>query len=134
VRHSEQNASKSGAVHFLQIWILPAKTGTAPSYEQTAFSEADKRGKLRLVGSPDGAEGSVTIHADARLYATVLERGEKVEHAVRAGRHAWIHVATGSVRVGDVTLHAGDGASTSDASVLSFEGVERAEVLLFDLG
>lgn len=133
VRHSEYNASKSEPVHFLQIWILPGKPGIAPGYEQKAFSEADKRGKLRLVASPDGRDGSVTVHTDARLYATLLGAGEKVEHTLPAGRHAWIHVARGQVKVNGEALGEGDGASTSDAGTLALEGVDGADVLVFDL-
>jgi quercetin 2,3-dioxygenase len=133
VRHSEFNASKTEAVHFLQIWILPKKEGIEPSYEQKMFPVAEKRGKLRLVVSPDGAEGSVGLTADVRLHAAVLERGEKAEHVVRKGRHAWIQVATGRVRVDGAELAEGDGASTSEPGTLSIEGEEHAEVLVFDL-
>jgi hypothetical protein len=133
VRHSEYNASKSEPVHFLQIWIIPARAGIAPGYEQTTFAAAEKQGKLRLVASPDGRDGSVTIHTDARLYATLLGAGEKVEHTVLPGRHAWVHVARGQVEVNGEALGEGDGASTSDAGALALEGVEGAEVLVFDL-
>jgi redox-sensitive bicupin YhaK (pirin superfamily) len=134
VRHSEYNASKSEEVHFLQIWIQPARQGIAPGYEQKTFPEADKRGRLRLVASQDGREGSVTIHADASLYATVLGDGERLQHAVPAGRHAWIHVARGQARVNGEALRAGDAVSTSDAGTLTLEGVGHAELLVFDLG
>ena len=133
VRHSEFNASKTDPVHFLQIWILPSTQGTAPSYAQKLFPDSDKQGKLRLVVSPDGADGSVTLSQDVRLYAAVLAGGEKVEHVVRPGRHAWIQVTSGKVRVGADTLEAGDGAATSDPGSLALEGEERAEVLVFDL-
>ena len=133
VRHSEFNASKTEFVHFLQIWILPERGGIAPSYEQKTFADAEKRDRLRLVASPDAAEGSVTLHANARIFATLLGAGAKVEHTVAAGRHAWIQVVKGAIRVGDALLHAGDGASTSDAGVLALVGVESAEALVFDL-
>jgi redox-sensitive bicupin YhaK (pirin superfamily) len=133
VTHSEKNGSGSELVHFLQIWIIPTKRGIAPGYEQKAFTPEEKRGRLRLVASPDGAEGSVTIHTDARVYATLLEGGAKVEHVVPSGRHAWVHVARGKVRVGDLTLEAGDGVSTSDAGPIALEGIDGAEVLVFDL-
>jgi hypothetical protein len=120
-------------VHFLQIWILPERGGIAPSYEQKTFADAEKRDRLRLVASPDAAEGSVTLHANARIFATLLGAGAKVEHTVAAGRHAWIQVVKGAIRVGDALLHAGDGASTSDAGVLALVGVESAEALVFDL-
>jgi redox-sensitive bicupin YhaK (pirin superfamily) len=132
VRHSEYNASKTEGVHFMQIWIEPDRRGITPSYEQKTFSEADKRGKLRLVASPDGRDGSVTVHADARLYATALGRGETVTHAIPAGRHAWLQVARGRVLVNGQALEAGDGAS-SDEGTLTIEGADGAEVLVFDL-
>jgi redox-sensitive bicupin YhaK (pirin superfamily) len=133
VRHSEYNGSKTDPVHFLQIWILPSRPGLAPGYEEKRFTEADRRATLRLVASSDGGGGSVTVHADVRLYATVLEAGEKVEHVVRPGRHAWVQVAKGKAKVGGTVLEAGDGASTSDAGSLTLEGLEHAEALLFDL-
>jgi redox-sensitive bicupin YhaK (pirin superfamily) len=133
VRHSEFNASKTDPVHFLQIWILPSKEGIPPSYAQQMFPESKKRGNLRLVVSPDGSDGSVTLAQDVRAYAAVLERGEKVEHLVRPGRHAWIQVAIGRVRLAEAALAEGDGASTSDRGPVTLEGEERAEVLVFDL-
>ncbi|HEX7670325.1 MAG TPA: pirin family protein [Polyangiaceae bacterium] len=133
VRHSEFNASKTDPVHFLQIWILPSKQGTVPSYAQKLFPDSEKQGRLRLVVSPDGADGSITLSQDVRLYATVLAEGEKVAHVVRPGRHAWIQVTSGKVSVGADTLEAGDGASTSDPGALALKGEERAEVLVFDL-
>ncbi|HVJ90271.1 MAG TPA: pirin family protein, partial [Labilithrix sp.] len=99
VRHSEFNASKTEAVHFLQIWILPSERGIAPSYEQKNFTRDDKRGRLRTIASPDGRDGSVTVHADAIVYTGLLARGEKADLALRVGRHAWVHVARGNVRL-----------------------------------
>jgi redox-sensitive bicupin YhaK (pirin superfamily) len=134
VRHSEFNGSEREGVHFLQIWLLPAQQGLSPGYEQKAFSDAEKRGRLRLVASPDAAGGSITLHADAKLCASILAAGEKVEHTVVLGRHAWIQVVRGTVKVGTAELHTGDGASTSDAGPLAIEGVDASEVLVFDLG
>src|SRR5262249_61188472 len=97
--HSEYNASEDEPVHFLQIWILPSKRGLQPGYEQKAFSDADKRGKLRLIASDDGRDGSVTIHSDARVYAGVFGRGDTAELAVPARRGAWVHVASRKIRL-----------------------------------
>jgi redox-sensitive bicupin YhaK (pirin superfamily) len=133
VRHSEFNASKTELVHFLQIWIIPAKNGIAPSYEQKTFTDDEKRGRLRIVGSPDAAEGSVTLHADAKLYATLLGEGVRVEHTIADGRHAWVQVVRGSVRVDDLVLATGDAAYTSDAGKLALVGVNACEALVFDL-
>ena len=137
VMHSEFNASKTDSVHFLQIWIVPSASQIAPSYEQKAFSLDDRRARLCLIASQDGKEGGVTIHANARIYASVLDHGARVEHVVAPGRHAWIHVARGRVKAGGTALGAGDGASTSDPGRIAIEGVEGAdgpgEVLVFDL-
>lgn len=133
VRHSEYNASKTESVHFLQIWIVPAESGIAPGYEQKSFTDQERSAKLRLVASPDGREGSVRVHAEANIYATTLSKEERVEHVVPAGRGAWIHVAKGRVKVGDHWLKAGDGASTETAGPITLEGIEAAEVLVFDL-
>jgi redox-sensitive bicupin YhaK (pirin superfamily) len=134
VMHSEFNHSQSEPGHFLQIWILPDRKGLVPEYEQRTFSTQDKRGRLRLVASRDGRDGSVTIHQDADLYATVLEPGERATHALRPGRAAWVQVARGKVLVNGTALEAGDGASVTGDSSLEIEGKEAAEVLLFDLG
>ena len=134
VMHSELNASKSEAVHFLQIWLLPKETGLAPSYEQRAFSDDEKRGKLRVVASPDGRDGSVTIHADAIVYAGIFGAGDSAELPLARGRGAWIQVARGAVRVSGEELRAGDGASLEDAPAVRIEGVDDGEVLVFDLG
>lgn len=132
VRHSEFNASKTEEVHFLQIWIEPDKRGLPPGYEQKSLT--DLAGKLRLVAGPEGAGGAVTLHANAHVYAAALGEGQAVTHLVPAGRHAWIHVAKGAARVAGQSLSAGDAAYTSDAGALAIEGVDRAEVLVFDLG
>jgi redox-sensitive bicupin YhaK (pirin superfamily) len=133
VLHSEFNHSKTDPVHLLQIWILPDRTGLTPSYEQTFFPEEDKRGRLRLVASPDGADGSVTIHQDARLYATLLAPGEEVSHPLARGRHAWVHVARGKASLNGQPLEAGDGAAISGEEGVTLRGDGHAEVLLFDL-
>ncbi len=134
VMHSEFNHSQSEPGHFLQIWILPERKGLVPGYEQRTFSTQEKRGRLRLVASRDGRDGSVTIHQDADLYATVLESGEGVTHALRPGRAAWLQVARGKVLVNGTALETGDGASVAGEPALEIEGKEAAEVLLFDLG
>ncbi|HVU04114.1 MAG TPA: pirin family protein [Polyangiaceae bacterium] len=133
VMHSEFNASKTEQVHFLQIWILPDRTGTKPSYEQKTFPEAEKQGKLRLVASGDGASGSVSLGTDARLYASVLSPGERVTYEPPKGRHTWIQVARGRVKAGETELAEGDGASTSDGAPIPLETVEAAELVVFDL-
>jgi hypothetical protein len=135
VRHSEFNGSRDEEVHFLQIWILPDRAGHEPSYEQRAYPEAERRGRLRLVASPDGADGSTTVHQDARVFATLLGRGERVEHALAPGRHAWVQVARGAAEVNGVALSAGDGAAASGERALTLAGAGDgvAEVLLFDL-
>lgn len=133
IRHSEYNASKIDPVHFLQIWIVPEQDGLAPTYEQKAFSDDEKRGKLRLIGSRDGRDGSVTIHRDVDLYATLLTDGEAVAHDLADGRGAWLQVARGSVKVNGAALKAGDGLSVTEPGSISILGVDDAEVLLFDL-
>ena len=133
IRHSEYNASKTEAVHFLQIWILPGAAGMAPGYEQKVFPAAEKQGRLRLVGSPDGRDGSVTIHQDVDLYATLLKDGDSVTHRLRPGRHAWVQVARGRVSLNGVPLKEGDGAAVRDEAALALVAETDAEVLLFDL-
>ncbi|MDB4937113.1 MAG: Quercetin 2,3-dioxygenase [Labilithrix sp.] len=133
VRHSEYNASKNELVHFLQIWLVPNERGLAPSYEQKAFTEAEKRGRLRVVASPDARDGSVAIHADAIVYAALFDEGESAELPLAKGRGAWVHVARGKVRVNGKELVAGDGASLSDERTVKVEGVDGGEVLVFDL-
>ena len=117
VRHSEMNPSETDAVRFLQIWILPEREGLTPGYEQKAFTEADKRGALRLVGSRDGRDGSVTIHQDVNLYATVLPEGDSVTAELAAGRKGWLQVVTGEIAFGDQTLRAGDGVAVEGPRV-----------------
>jgi len=133
VLHSEYNHSPDSIVHFLQIWIEPNRRGVEPSYEQKNFSAEDKRGRLRLVASPDGAEGSVSIHQDARVYAALLDAGESVTHALADGRQAYVHVARGSVELNGQQLSAGDGVKIQGEPELRLGNAQRAEVLLFDM-
>jgi redox-sensitive bicupin YhaK (pirin superfamily) len=133
VTHSEFNASKTEPVHLYQIWMFPEKQGLKPAYDQKNFTEAEKRGKLRLVASPDGREGSVTIRQNNELYATVLGKGESVKHELKPERHAYVQVARGSVKFNGKELAEGDGAAISAETSLELVGVNDAEVLLFDL-
>jgi len=133
VRHSEYNHSKDEPVHFLQVWILPERRGLEPGYEQRHFSDADKRAGLRLIASREGTDGSVTIHADARIYAAVVEQGQRLRHALAEHRHAWLQVARGAITLNDRPLVHGDGAAVSGEPALTIAGAERAEVLVFDL-
>jgi redox-sensitive bicupin YhaK (pirin superfamily) len=133
VAHSEFNASDSDTAHLYQIWMFPDRRGYKPVYDQKHFTDADKRGKLRLVVSPDGRDGSVEIRQDNELYATVLAPGESVEHALKPDRHAYVQVVRGSVTLNGAQLDAGDGAAVSAEKSLQLTGVNDAEVLLFDL-
>lgn len=133
VAHSEYNASKTEPVHLYQIWMFPDKAGYQPTYDQKNFEEAEKRGKLRLLASPDGRDGSVKIRQDNELYATVLGRGESVKHTLKADRHAYVQVARGSVTLNGTKLETGDGAAISAEKAVELTGVKNAEVLLFDL-
>ncbi len=134
IEHSEFNPSETDLVHLLQIWILPERNGLEPGYEQKDFPEHERRGRLRLVGARDGRDGAVTIHQDVDLYATILEDGADVTHALRPGRKAWVQVARGAVRLNGQPLSQGDGAAISDEGILTFTGTPDAEVLLFDMG
>jgi redox-sensitive bicupin YhaK (pirin superfamily) len=136
IRHSEFNPSKTEEVHLYQIWILPEQEGIQPNYEQKAIPAEEKKGKLRLVVSPSGGNGSnaVKLYQDAELYTAALGKTDTVEHALRDGRYAWVQVARGSVNVNGQTLKAGDGAAVSQESKVQIAGAEdRSEVLLFDL-
>lgn len=133
VRHSEYNASRDAPVHFLQIWIRPDRAGHAPSYEQRAFPAAERRGGLRLLASPDGADGSLTIHQDVRVLGALLAAGQEATLALAPGRHAWVQVAGGEVDVNGTSLAAGDGAALSDEPQVSLRARADAEVLVFDL-
>ena len=136
VRHSEFNHSKTEPVHLYQIWILPEKEGIKPMYEQKAIPAEEKQGKLRLVASPRGGNGSnaVKLYQDAELYAAGLSKSESVEHSLRDGRYAWVQVARGAVNINGQELKAGDGAAVTDESRLKISGIaDSSEVLLFDL-
>ena len=133
VTHSEANPSRDEAVHLLQIWILPAEQGLAPSYEQKVFSEEHKRGRLCLIASADGREDSVTVHQDTSVYASVLSKDEEVVHALTPGRHAWLQIARGGVTLNGEVLNQGDGAAMSSEEQIALRGREESEVLLFDL-
>jgi redox-sensitive bicupin YhaK (pirin superfamily) len=133
VAHSEFNPSDKDTVHMYQIWMFPDKKGYKPVYDQRHFHEAEKSGKLRLVASPDGRDGSVKIRQDNELYASVLAPGETVKHRLKPERHAYVQVARGSVTLNGEKLETGDGAAVSAEKTLELQGVDKAEVLLFDL-
>ena len=133
VAHSEFNPSETESVHLLQIWIMPRARNLPPGYEQKFFSEEERGGRLHLVASEDGRDGSVTIQQDARLYATILEAGSSVEHTLADKRSAWIQVARGNVDVNGQELNQGDGAAVSHEQLLRLAAKDEAEVLLFDL-
>jgi quercetin 2,3-dioxygenase len=133
VMHSEFNQAKDVVTHFLQIWIEPNVTGIAPSYEQKHFDAASKRGRLRLLASPDGRDASVTVHQDAFLYAALLDGADRVVHTLRPGRRAYLHVARGNLTANGQALEAGDALKVADAPELVLERGRGAEVLLFDL-
>ncbi|HEX8764243.1 MAG TPA: pirin family protein [Candidatus Acidoferrum sp.] len=133
VTHSEFNASETEPVHLFQIWMFPERQGLKPAYGQKNFPEAEKRGKLRLLVSPDGRDGSVKIRQDNDLYATVLGTGESVKHELKPERHAYVQVARGSVALNGKRLEEGDGAAISDEKTLELTGEKDSEVLLFDL-
>lgn len=133
VRHSEFNHSQTNPLHFLQIWIVPRIKAVKPSYQQTHFSEVDKRGRLVLVISPDGANGSLTIHQDVRVHAGLFDGSEAATLNLGMQRYAYVHVARGSVELNGQRLHEGDGARARDETLLHLSGGQRAEVLVFDL-
>jgi redox-sensitive bicupin YhaK (pirin superfamily) len=133
VVHSEHNHAAGQTTHFLQIWVLPARTGIEPGYEQKAFPEADKRGRLRLVASPDGAEGSVSMNADARLFAGLFDGAESLDMALPAGRKTYVHLVRGSLTVNGQRLTGGDAALLENEPALRLDAGEQAEVLVFDL-
>jgi quercetin 2,3-dioxygenase len=133
VRHSEFNASRTHGVHFLQIWIQPNVTDIPPSYEEKHFDPAEKRGRLRLIASPDGASGSVRIHQDALVYGGLFDAAEHATLALAKGRRAYIHVARGSVHVNDVELHAGDALKLTAEPMLEIGRGNHSEILVFDL-
>ncbi|HYQ38023.1 MAG TPA: pirin family protein [Pseudomonas sp.] len=133
IRHSEYNASREELVHFLQIWIVPNRKGVTPRYQQQHFAAADKRGRLRLIISPDGADGSLSVYQDARVYAGLFDGAEQQRFELPADRFAYIHVARGALTVNGQRLVAGDGARLRNVREIDFSAGENAEVLLFDL-
>jgi redox-sensitive bicupin YhaK (pirin superfamily) len=133
VLHSEFNPSKNEPVHFLQIWLLPGARGIEPSYEQKTFPPEERRARLRVVASPDAREGSLRVNTDAIVYAGLFQKGDSIELPVAPDRHAWVQVARGRVRVNGSELKTGDGAAISEERLVRLEGVDDAEVLLFDL-
>jgi redox-sensitive bicupin YhaK (pirin superfamily) len=133
VRHSEFNASKTDPVHFLQIWIEPASRGIKPGYEERIYSEAERQDTLRLIASRDGRDGSVQVHQDLDLFATLLAPGAQVQHTLPPCRRAWVHVARGEVTLNGERLTAGDAAAITEAGPLALTGAADSEVLLFDL-
>jgi redox-sensitive bicupin YhaK (pirin superfamily) len=133
VFHSEYNPSAKDSVHFLQIWIEPGEPGIAPSYEQKFFAPEEKRGRLRLLASPDGRDGSVTVHQDAQLYAALVDGDEKVTHELADDRKAYVHVARGNVKVNGQPLGAGDALKIEGKSEIVIDAGDAAEVLLFDM-
>lgn len=137
VIHSEFNGSPKEAVHFLQIWIIPAEENVKPAYQQFAYSPEEKKGRLRLIAGPDKnpAEPAAFIHQDARVYASVLAPGQALEQSIPKGRHAWVHCATGNITLNGQALKEGDGAAVSDESALKITGAGEGggEFLLFDL-
>ena len=133
VTHSEFNASKTEPVHFLQIWVIPSEAGGAPGYEEKHFDADAKRGRLRVIASSDGRDGSVSLRQDASIYATILDGEDRVEHRLAAGRQAYVQVARGSVSVNGQRLDTGDAAHVSGEDLIRLEGASDAEVLLFDL-
>jgi redox-sensitive bicupin YhaK (pirin superfamily) len=134
VTHSEFNASKDDEVHLLQIWLLPDRDGITPSYEQKHFAEADRRDALKLVASRGAESGSIHVNQDVRLYASLLGKGKSVRHVIPTGRHAWLHLARGGLRVNDVSLKTGDAIAVSSEDKVDINGTEDSEFLLFDLG
>jgi redox-sensitive bicupin YhaK (pirin superfamily) len=133
IRHSEFNPSPDDPLRFLQVWIIPDRNGLPPSYEQKAFREADKGGRLKLIGSKDGRDGSIVFRQDVAIYASILGEGQIVEHRVAKGRAAWLQVARGSVTLNGTRLDEGDGAAIVDEPLLTIRGASASEVLLFDL-
>ncbi len=133
ITHSEFNPSADEATHLYQIWLFPEKKGIEPSYEQKAFPEAERHNRLRLVASPDGAEGALTIHQDARIYLSTIDSGEQISLHLKPGRHAWLQVLRGGVVLNGTKLETSDGAAVSEDSELKIKADADAELLLFDL-
>jgi redox-sensitive bicupin YhaK (pirin superfamily) len=133
ISHSEFNASATEPVHLYQIWLYPERRGLEPSYEQMTIPALEQQNQLKLVASPDGGDGSMTIRQDARIYLATLDQERELSHVLRPGRHAWLQVLRGGVDLSGTRLAAGDGAALSDQSSVSVRASDKAEVLLFDL-
>lgn len=133
VRHSERNPSATDPLHFLQIWVLPEKNGLAPGYEQKSFPESERFGRWQLLASPDGRDGSLTIHQDVLLSAAIWKGGESIPYAIAPGRAAWIQVSKGSLSLDGRALRSGDGAAVTKEAAIELSGEKGAEALLFDL-
>ena len=133
VTHSEYNASREAPVHFLQIWIIPARPSLRPGYEQRDFGSGEMRDRLRLVASPDGRDGSLTLHQDATVHLGRLAQGTRIRQPLAAGHFAWVQVARGELRLNGETLQAGDGAAVSGEPALELEALAPAQLLVFDL-
>jgi redox-sensitive bicupin YhaK (pirin superfamily) len=133
IEHSEFNPSDSEPVHLYQIWLFPERRGLTPSYDQRAFPELERQGKLRVVASRDGRDGSLSIHQDANVFLATLDAGNEVTHKLATGRHSWIQVLRGNIKLENVPLSAGDGAAVSDQSQVTINATQPAEVMLFDL-
>ena len=133
IRHSEFNASQTESVHFLQIWIVPDRSGVAPRYQQKNFAQSEKRGRLRLIISPDEQDNSLSVYQDARVWAGLFDGAERQEHRLASGRYAYVHVARGELSVNGTHLATGDGARIRNEQLITFAQGKDAEVLLFDL-
>jgi redox-sensitive bicupin YhaK (pirin superfamily) len=133
ITHSEFNPSDDQPVHLYQIWLFPSRKGIEPSYEQKRFAEEERKNRLRLVASPDGAEGSLRIHQDARIYLSTIDDGQRVNHTLADGRHAWLQVVRGAVSLNGHDLETSDGAAVSEERLLTIQAKGVAEIMLFDL-
>lgn len=133
ITHSEFNASNEDPVHFLQIWIQPNELGVDPSYEQKHIPTRQKQGSLKLIASSNGAEGSITIHQEVQLYATILKSAQQIDYAINPGRKVYLHIATGNIMLNDISLGEGDGVRVVDEKQITINGIDHAEILLFDL-
>lgn len=133
IRHSEFNASSSGLVHFLQIWLLPERNGLEPGYEQISFDPEKTRGRLHLVASREGGNGALNVHQDVSLYVSTLDAGQALDYQVAPGRHAWLQVMRGKIQINGQTARAGDGAAVSQENALAMRADQPSQFLLFDL-
>jgi redox-sensitive bicupin YhaK (pirin superfamily) len=133
ITHSEFNPSDSEPVHLYQIWLFPARRGIEPSYEQKRFDESERHNHLRVVASPDAADGSLLIHQDARIYLASFDKGAELSHTLADSRHAWLQILRGSVRLNGQPLGTGDGAAVSQETALTIQSEAGAEMMLFDL-